>query len=611
MAVLLTFGLAAASQGAEPRARVLHVDARGGDDASDGLAASRAWRTLAKVNAAALRPGDAVLFRRGEAWRGQLVPQSGDETGCITYGAYGDGAKPLLLGSVSRSSPADWQRKEGDIWSTARAAYTETGRAEDLSRADWRVHDEGGAQVAVTRQGDVRELRCAASGTRGNHIQLYVTGLSIQAGRDYRFTFRARCSTPFGAPAIRLMRSHKPWTSYGSTRLGAPAIGAEWRELAVVFRASRTADDARITLFLGGALPAGATLGFEPGRLAEVRCNQALPLDVDVGSIIFDHGAATGVKKWTPEDLKQPGDYWYDGQHWRVLLRSEGNPADRHKSIELALRRHIINEGGRHHVTFEGLALRYGAAHGVGGGNTHHITVRGCDLSYIGGGHQLTRPGGRPVRYGNAIEFWDSAHDNLVEGCRIWEVYDAALTNQGNSPGNVQADITYRHNVIWNCEYSFEYWNRDQTSRTRNIRFEHNTCVDAGRGWAHGQRPDPNGRHLMFYHNSAQTSGFVIRHNIFAGATESCLRLGPPDWSAGLVMERNCWWQPEGALLLWLRKPHARDAFGGWREQTGLGQGSVVADPRFVDAAGRDFRLAADSAARALSAEGGQVGASR
>ena len=29
--------------------------------------------------------------------------------------------------------------------------------------------------------------------------------------------------------------------------------------------------DARITLFLGGALPAGATLDFEPGTLAEVR----------------------------------------------------------------------------------------------------------------------------------------------------------------------------------------------------------------------------------------------------------------------------------------------------------------------------------------------------
>ena len=243
---------------------MLYVDARGGDDASDGLTPARAWRTLAKVNAAALRPGDTVLFRRGQSWRGQLVPRSGDETGCITYGAYGDGAKPLLLGSVPRNSPADWQQEAGEIWSTARAVYSEIGRAEDLSRADWRVHDEGGAQVAVARQGAVRELRCAASGTRGNHIQLYVTGLPIQAGRDYRFTFRARCSRPFGAPAIRLMRSQKPWTSYGSPRVAAPAIGAEWRDLAMVFRASRTADDGRITLFLGGVLPAGAILSFFP-----------------------------------------------------------------------------------------------------------------------------------------------------------------------------------------------------------------------------------------------------------------------------------------------------------------------------------------------------------
>jgi len=63
-----------------------------------------------------------------------------------------------------------------------------------------------------------------------------------------------------------------------------------------------------------------------------------------------------------------------------------------------------------------------------------------------------------PLR--NGIEFWSNARDCLVEGCRLWEIYDAALTNQGNGT-NQQVNITYRDNVIWNSEYSFEYWNRD------------------------------------------------------------------------------------------------------------------------------------------------------
>ena len=72
-------------------------------------------------------------------------------------------------------------------------------------------------------------------------------------------------------------------------------------------------------------------------------------------------------------------------------------------------------------------------------------------------------PDGKPVRFGNGVEFWAGAHDCLVEGCRLWEIYDAALTNQGSGT-NVQENITYRRNVIWNSEYSFEYWNRDQAS---------------------------------------------------------------------------------------------------------------------------------------------------
>jgi hypothetical protein len=78
-------------------------------------------------------------------------------------------------------------------------------------------------------------------------------------------------------------------------------------------------------------------------------------------------------------------------------------------------------------------------------------------------------------RYGNAIEFWGAASDHLVERNRIWEVYDAALTNQATVMIPHQINITYRDNVIWNSEYSFEFWNRPESAITSNIVFEFNT----------------------------------------------------------------------------------------------------------------------------------------
>lgn len=466
LSAITIVGIAASVQ-----ARDFHVDAGRGVDTQDGLKPETAWRSLAGVNRASLAPGDRVLFRRGQTWRGQLIPKSGDASGVVTYGAFGDGPKPILLGSVAMDRAEDWQPAGQGVWATVSMRPETNGTQAELSK--------------------------------------------------------------------------------------------------------------------GSGLPS---------------------LSVDVGNIVFDHGKSTGIKKWKVADLVNEGDYFYDPNSWQVNLRSDVNPAARHHSIELALRKHIVDQGGRGHVTFENLDLRYGAAHGFGGGNTHHITIRGCDISFIGGGHQMTRTDGVPVRFGNGIEFWSGASDCLVEDCRLWEIYDAALTNQGDGT-NTQANIVYRLNTIWNSEYSFEYWNRGPASRTRNIVFEQNTCVNAGFGWGHGQRPDPNGRHLMFYDNTAATTNVVIRRNIFSGATDSLLRLHGRDWTTALAMDYNCWFQPRGAVFLWDRKAIGADEFAAFTRARGFDIHSMVADPQFVDAARHDYRLAPGSPVRGMAGQGKSAGA--
>ena len=614
VATFLGFGLAEVALGGQG-GRSFFVSSTSGDDGHDGLSPSTAWRSLAKVNAAALMPGDEVLFERGGSWRGTLIPRSGREGAPITYGAYGRGPKPLLLGSVARSEPDDWHEEGENLWATSRATVVDLGLPAVLAAPAWSLYTEGGARAKMTLRaqpaGSTAALRieCAASGERSNHIQLIVAGLAIREGEGYLFTFRVRSTETFTIPRIALMRQSAPWTSYGPSEPGSIAVETDWAERQVRWTADRTADDARITVFLGGALPAGATLDLEPLSWKRIERDASAELAVDVGNVIFDGGQAVGVKKWRLEDLRQDGDYWYGAATRQVTMYSKGNPARRHESIELALRRHIVDQGGKSHVVYRDLTLRAGAAHGFGGGSTHHITIRDCDVAWIGGGHQFTRPDGRPVRFGNGIEFWENAHDNRVEGCRIWEVYDAALTNQG-SANNAQFNITYRDNVIWNCEYSFEYWNRGPESRTENIRFEHNTCVGAGRGWGHTQRPDPNGRHLMFYVNSARTTGVYVVGNIFCDATDSGLRM-ENDWTSGLIMDRNCWWQEAGTLMLYLRTPFTVDQFADFQRQTHLDVHSIVADPGFVSAEARDFRLSPASPARTVTDDGRPAGSGK
>ncbi len=85
--------------------------AASGDDANDGKSPQTPWKTLEKVSAAPLAPGDGVLFRRGDVFRGRVYTRPG-----VSYGACGTGEKPRLYG---------WQEDLADpaLWTCADAAH--------------------------------------------------------------------------------------------------------------------------------------------------------------------------------------------------------------------------------------------------------------------------------------------------------------------------------------------------------------------------------------------------------------------------------------------------------------------------------------------------------
>ncbi len=80
-------------------ATTYYVDATTGSDSDDGKSEANAWATIAKVNGFTFTSGDRIWFKKGETWRETLsVPRSD-----LTFGAYGTGAKPRILGSAALS----------------------------------------------------------------------------------------------------------------------------------------------------------------------------------------------------------------------------------------------------------------------------------------------------------------------------------------------------------------------------------------------------------------------------------------------------------------------------------------------------------------------------
>ncbi|MGI6461907.1 MAG: choice-of-anchor Q domain-containing protein [Candidatus Hydrogenedentales bacterium] len=583
--------------------------ANAGSDDNSGLSPQEAWASLSQVNEHSLAPGDAVLFRRGDVWRGQLVPQNGSsEGGYLTYGAYGEGPKPRLLGSIAKDAPGDWSHAGDNLWFAGGLAPDSALNMEhvfvnpgfDAKTRDWSIHAEGGAQASVGREAEglngssgAMRIACRASGSAPHHIQFYTNGLAIERAGIYRLTMAVRATAPCEISPPVIMKNSAPWTSYAHPRKPHKiSVTPEWAVHTLLYGAVETATDGRLNFMLGDALPAGVTLYLD--QLCLERLGEGL-LSRDVGNIIFNHGSHCGIKVWSREDLRQQDEYWYDGDGFGVYVYSVENPAERYQSIECALREHIIYQQNRHHVRYENLACLFGAAHGIGGGSTHNIIVRDCDFGYIGGGDQ--REDGRRIRFGNGVEFWGPAHDCLVERCRFWEIYDAALTHQSSGADAAQYRIVYQNNLIWNCEYSFEYWNRPETSTTHHIWFINNTCINAGHGWGHAQRPDPSGRHLCFYTSPAEQAEFYIVNNIFCEAKTNAFYA--PGWPLeqvkSLAMDHNCWYQAEGVMAALSERSFTMAEFDAYRTLTGLEAQSIVAQPGFVNSETLDFRLARDS----------------
>jgi putative cofactor-binding repeat protein len=72
-----------------------------GSDSNVGTSPAQAWRTVARVNAAHLNPGDGVLFEGGQTFSDQvLMPSvSGAAQAPIVFGSYGQGSATITQGA--------------------------------------------------------------------------------------------------------------------------------------------------------------------------------------------------------------------------------------------------------------------------------------------------------------------------------------------------------------------------------------------------------------------------------------------------------------------------------------------------------------------------------
>lgn len=86
-----------------------------GSDSNTGTSTLAPWKTITKVNSINFQPGEIILFKRGDIFRGELAAKPGSVGTPVTYGAYGTGKHPVISGATQISS-SGWALYQGNIY---------------------------------------------------------------------------------------------------------------------------------------------------------------------------------------------------------------------------------------------------------------------------------------------------------------------------------------------------------------------------------------------------------------------------------------------------------------------------------------------------------------
>lgn len=272
------------------------------------------------------------------------------------------------------------------------------------------------------------------------------------------------------------------------------------------------------------------------------------------GMINFNHDEYIGVWKPAKEELKIDGDFWHDNENGVLYLYLyEGNPGEIFDNIEIAttmMFMHAARPEWAENITIENLCMKYATFGPIDICLPLNVRVANCEMGWHGG-RVFSKNGDMIVRYGNAVEFWYRASNVVVERCWIYQIFDAAITFQGQYNRHQARfdNIRFQNNLIEYCSMNLEYWagtpEDEKTPYISDISFYNNIIRFGGYGWGGIQRPDKDGQGMLLGWNYLYDDmhNFVISENILDCANCHMIHLKLPKEQKGLTAKNNTYYQ--------------------------------------------------------------------
>ncbi len=273
----------------------------------------------------------------------------------------------------------------------------------------------------------------------------------------------------------------------------------------------------------------------------------------DAGMINFNNDTYIGDKKAEYSEIENDGDFYHDNDNKKLYLKlSSGNPGEVFGNIEIATTKVMFMIRNANNIQFDNLCIKYATVMGISAADCGNIQVTNCEFGWIGG-HWASH---KPNRYGNAVELYYRASECCVKNCWFYQIFDAAVTFQGEGPGEANfKSIYFEDNLIEHSSMNFEYWPRyidkngvkHENGKVYDIRFCGNLLRGAGYGWSGKQRITKANQSFLLSWDRVfgpdSVKAFYITDNIFDCADCPYIYAGLPSEQDGLHVKHNSYYQ--------------------------------------------------------------------
>jgi hypothetical protein len=317
--------------------------------------------------------------------------------------------------------------------------------------------------------------------------------------------------------------------------------------------------------------------------------NSSLPVNVEVGNLVFDGIDSIGRSRESAATCVAQGEFWSDMTNDCLYLYSVGNPGTAYSDIKAA--QYYWNTTGgpvvtKNYIHIRNLQFKWWGMHGLCLSGCTGSILELCDFRWIGGARYSPTTGWLQTnpRDGNGLMFYRNASGLIIRNNTFTDVWETGISYQIPDLDTSQVNGIYIYgNVISRSSMGFDIWPRSVLASLTNYYICHNIVYDTGGSLLNAQRTSQVFRGYRFYAfgsgNYCAVTNLHMENNVFHTTALRWQEMNSPGDFSGCTIDYNIYYPVSGDDCSYYG---VAMTFAEFQTASGKDVNSLTVDPEFT-----------------------------